>query len=73
MVRQSGKAGTEEYSEELGFIIEEKAPVSEIAWTRVPFFRYMYAFERKSCYAVRLFCLNLLSGYKYLARAKNEA
>jgi hypothetical protein len=36
MVGQSGKAGTEEYSEELGFIIEEKAPVSEITRTRVP-------------------------------------
>ena len=44
MVGQSGKAGIEEYSEELGFIIEEKAPVSEITRTRVPLFRYMSRF-----------------------------
>ena len=44
MVGQPGKAGTEEYTEELGFITEEKAPVSEIARTRVPFL-----FQRACC------------------------
>ena len=30
-----------------------------------------HAFERKSCCAVRLFCLNSLSGYKYLTHSQN--